>query len=182
MPPLPGRSCASPSFASAARRRRGWARRATPSRRLRRRRSRSQTAPSPSRGVVYKPPGPGPFPAVLYNHGSAPGMLNSQAFEAVIGPRFAARGWVFFGPYRRGQGLSVQAGPYIGDQLDSGDEERRHSGAGRRDRATARGRSPERPARGARLASQGKLHSPRRYRRGGQFLRRHRDRARRRAA
>ena len=32
------------------------------------------------RGVVYKPPGQGPFPAVLYNHGSAPGMLNSQAF------------------------------------------------------------------------------------------------------
>ena len=70
------------------------------------------------RGVVYKPTGPGPFPAVLYNHGSAPGMVNSQAFDA-IGPRFAARGWVFFGPYRRGQGLSVQAGPYIGDQLDA---------------------------------------------------------------
>jgi carboxymethylenebutenolidase len=70
------------------------------------------------RGVVYKPAGPGPFPAVLYNHGSAPGMLNSQAFEA-IGPRFAARGWVFFGPYRRGQGLSAQAGPYIVDQLEA---------------------------------------------------------------
>jgi len=70
------------------------------------------------RGVVYKPAGPGPFPAVLYNHGSAPGMLNSQAFDA-IGPRFAARGWVFFGPYRRGQGLSMQAGPYMGDQLDA---------------------------------------------------------------
>lgn len=70
------------------------------------------------RGVLYKPTGPGPFPAVLYNHGSAPGMLNSQAFEA-IGPRFAAHGWVFFAPYRRGQGLSVHAGPYIGDQLDA---------------------------------------------------------------
>src|SRR6185503_16194611 len=23
------------------------------------------------RGVLYRPPGPGPFPAVLYNHGSA---------------------------------------------------------------------------------------------------------------
>jgi dipeptidyl aminopeptidase/acylaminoacyl peptidase len=68
------------------------------------------------RGVVYKPSGPGPFPAVLYNHGSAPGMLSSEAFEA-IGPRFAARGWVFFGPYRRGQGLSAQAGPYVVDQL-----------------------------------------------------------------
>lgn len=68
------------------------------------------------RGVLYKPAGAGPFPAVLYNHGSAPGMLSSQAFEA-IGPRFAARGWVFFAPYRRGQGLSAAAGPYIGDQI-----------------------------------------------------------------
>src|SRR4051812_27195364 len=70
------------------------------------------------RGVVYKPAGPGPFPAVLYNHGSAPGMLSSQSFEA-IGPLFAARGWVFFGPYRRGQGLSASAGPFIRDQLDA---------------------------------------------------------------
>ena len=30
---------------------------------------------------------------------------------------FASHGWVFFGPYRRGQGLSASAGPYIGDQI-----------------------------------------------------------------
>ncbi len=69
-------------------------------------------------GVLYRPSGTGRFPAVLYNHGSAPGMLNNQAFEA-IGPRFAARGWVFFAPYRRGQGLSASAGPYIGDQIEA---------------------------------------------------------------
>jgi dienelactone hydrolase len=51
-------------------------------------------------GVVFKPEGAGPFPAVVYNHGSAPGMLSKDAFEA-LGPAFAARGWVFFGPYRR---------------------------------------------------------------------------------
>ena len=67
-------------------------------------------------GVLYKPKGAGPFPAVVYNHGSAPGMLSSEAFEA-IGPLFASRGWVFFGPYRRGQGLSASAGPYIGDEI-----------------------------------------------------------------
>jgi carboxymethylenebutenolidase len=70
------------------------------------------------RGALYKPTGAGPFPAVLFNHGSAPGMLNSQAFEA-MGPLFAARGWVFFAPYRRGQGLSASAGPYISDQIDA---------------------------------------------------------------
>src|SRR6185437_6493631 len=53
--------------------------------------------------VVYRPKGPGSFPAIVYNHGSAPGMLSRQAFEA-LGPVFASHGWVFFGPYRRGQG------------------------------------------------------------------------------
>jgi len=67
-------------------------------------------------GVLYKPEGPGPFPAVLYNHGSAPGMQNQQAFE-ILGPLFAGRGWVFFAPYRRGQGLSASAGPYIVDAI-----------------------------------------------------------------
>lgn len=66
--------------------------------------------------VLYRPIGPGPFPAVLYNHGSAPGMLNNQAFE-MLGPLFAGRGWAFFAPYRRGQGLSAAAGPYIGDEI-----------------------------------------------------------------
>src|SRR6202521_5653786 len=67
-------------------------------------------------GAVFKPEGAGPFPAVVYNHGSAPGMLSKDAFEA-LGPIFAAHGWVFFGPYRRGQGLSASAGPYIGDEI-----------------------------------------------------------------
>jgi hypothetical protein len=68
------------------------------------------------RGVLYKPDGPGPFPGLIYNHGSAPGMLNQQAFDA-LGPLFASRGWVFFAPYRRGQGLSAAAGPFIGDEI-----------------------------------------------------------------
>jgi carboxymethylenebutenolidase len=79
-------------------------------------------------GVLYKPDGAGPFPALLYNHGSAPGMLSAQAFEA-LGPAFARRGWVFFGPYRRGQGLSAAAGPYIGDEIDAAEKSRGKSGA-----------------------------------------------------
>jgi carboxymethylenebutenolidase len=67
-------------------------------------------------GALYKPPGKGPFPAVLYNHGSAAGMLSKEAFDA-LGPVFASRGWIFFGPYRRGQGLSASAGPFIGGQI-----------------------------------------------------------------
>src|ERR1700724_104658 len=67
-------------------------------------------------GILFKPEGTGPFPAVVYNHGSAPGMLSEQAFAA-LGPVFADHGWVFFGPYRRGQGRSASAGPYIGDEI-----------------------------------------------------------------
>ena len=68
------------------------------------------------RGVVYKPPGPGPFPAVLYNHGSA---KETSAVSDALGPLFAARGWVFFMPSRRGQGLSATVGPFIGDVIDA---------------------------------------------------------------
>src|SRR3989442_14401701 len=67
-------------------------------------------------GVLYKPEGTGPFPAVIYNHGSAPGMMSEQVFSA-LGPVLASHGWVFFGPYRRGQGLSASAGPYSSDQV-----------------------------------------------------------------
>jgi dienelactone hydrolase len=67
-------------------------------------------------GVTHKPAGPGPFPAVLYNHGSAPGMVPAQAADA-LGPVFSARGWLFFMPFRRGQGLSADAGPYIMNEI-----------------------------------------------------------------
>src|SRR5476649_2378191 len=67
-------------------------------------------------GELFKPEGNGPFPVVLYNHGSAPGMLNSEA-SRLIGPLFVSKGWAFFMPYRRGQGLSSNAGPYIGDMI-----------------------------------------------------------------
>jgi carboxymethylenebutenolidase len=75
------------------------------------------------RGVLFKPEGDGPFPAMLYNHGAAYGMLSSQAFEA-IGPRFVEHGWVFFAPYRRGQGLSADAGPYVVEAIGDAQVER----------------------------------------------------------
>jgi len=68
------------------------------------------------RGVLYKPKGAGPFPAVIYNHGSA---KETSAVSDALGPLFAERGWVFFMPSRRGQGLSASAGPFIGDLINS---------------------------------------------------------------
>jgi dienelactone hydrolase len=67
-------------------------------------------------GVVHRPAGTAPFPALLYNHGSAPGMEPAQAANA-LGPVFAAHGWLFFMPFRRGQALSADAGPYIMDEI-----------------------------------------------------------------
>ena len=67
-------------------------------------------------GVLYRPAGTGPFPVILWNHGSASGMLSQQAFDS-MGPVFAGQGWVYLAPWRRGQGLSASAGPYIGDEI-----------------------------------------------------------------
>jgi carboxymethylenebutenolidase len=62
-------------------------------------------------GRLFVPDGPGPFPAILWNHGSEknPGYLPQLARP------FVAAGYVFFAPFRRGQGTSP--GPYIVEQL-----------------------------------------------------------------
>lgn len=64
------------------------------------------------KGFVWKPSGDGPFPALLWNHGSgkSPGSLDTVA------PYFVSKGYVFFVPHRRGQGSSP--GPYIMYQLN----------------------------------------------------------------
>ncbi len=68
------------------------------------------------RGVVYKPAGRGPFPAIMYSHGS--GSDYTKQADA-LGRFYAANGFAFFMPYRRGSGLSRDASPYILDVLDS---------------------------------------------------------------
>jgi len=75
-------------------------------------------AGSALRGALYLPRGAGPFPVLLYAHGSAPGAANDAAFEA-IAPAFTSRGWAVFAPYRRGQGLSRDAGPYVMDAIEA---------------------------------------------------------------
>jgi len=65
------------------------------------------------KGFVWKPSGDGPFPALLWNHGSekSPGSVDTVA------PYFVSKGYVFFVPHRRGQGRSP--GPYIMDELNA---------------------------------------------------------------
>ena len=63
-------------------------------------------------GFLYRPEGRGPFPAVLWNHGSErrPGWLPEVA------PQFLSRGYVFFIAHRRGHGRSP--GDYVMDLLE----------------------------------------------------------------
>lgn len=57
--------------------------------------------------LLWRPEGRGPFPAVLFNHGSGP---RSKSDGNVLGPLFARHGYVFLFVYRHGQGLSVGQG------------------------------------------------------------------------
>jgi carboxymethylenebutenolidase len=63
-------------------------------------------------GVLYKPSGRGPFPALIWNHGSekAPGV--GPQFDTVASI-FVPAGYVVFAPVRRGHGYSE--GKYIVD-------------------------------------------------------------------
>jgi carboxymethylenebutenolidase len=64
------------------------------------------------RGYLYKPQGAGPFPAIIWNHGSE--KLPGQQPELA---RFYTKlGFVFFLPHRHGQGRSP--GAYIQDLIE----------------------------------------------------------------
>ncbi|MGO9275381.1 MAG: alpha/beta hydrolase family protein [Terriglobia bacterium] len=63
-------------------------------------------------GFLWKPAGNGPFPGVLWNHGSEK-LPGSQPALAGF---HTAHSYVFFVPHRRGQGRSP--GDYIQDQIE----------------------------------------------------------------
>src|SRR5215831_17439651 len=54
-------------------------------------------------GFLYRPLGNGPFPAILYNHGSE----QNPSWKPALGEFFSSRGYVFFVPHRRGHGRSL---------------------------------------------------------------------------
>jgi dienelactone hydrolase len=89
------------------------------------------------KGFLWKPNGPGPFPAVLFNHGSGgadadhtAGLPITEAAEK-LAPLFLKHGYAFFYLFRRGQGLSADQGPFMQDILQReeatrGKEARQH--------------------------------------------------------
>jgi carboxymethylenebutenolidase len=63
-------------------------------------------------GFLFKPQGTGPFPAVVWNHGSEKNPGASLQFDSVAGV-FVPHGYVVFAPTRRGHGRSD--GEYVTD-------------------------------------------------------------------
>jgi dipeptidyl aminopeptidase/acylaminoacyl peptidase len=75
------------------------------------------------KGYFWKPAGTGPYPAVLFNHGSGgtdpmqtAGTPMSVAAETLASV-FLKHGYAFFYPCRRGHGLSADQGSFIQDAL-----------------------------------------------------------------
>jgi carboxymethylenebutenolidase len=66
-------------------------------------------------GVLYRPQGRGPFPALIWNHGSEKTPGAGPQFDSVASI-FVPAGYVVFAPVRRGHGYSK--GRYIGDVID----------------------------------------------------------------
>jgi len=75
------------------------------------------------KGYLWKPAGAGPFPAVLFNHGSGgadadhtAGMPITQAANS-LAPFFVTHGYAFLYPFRRGHGPSASQAPFMQDVL-----------------------------------------------------------------
>jgi carboxymethylenebutenolidase len=89
------------------------------------------------KGFLWKPNGPGPFPAVLFNHGSGgadadhtAGLPITEAAEN-LAPLFLKHDYAFLYLFRRGQGLSADQSPFMQDILQreettKGKEARQH--------------------------------------------------------
>jgi dienelactone hydrolase len=89
------------------------------------------------KAFLWKPSGPGPFPAVLFCHGSGgidadhtAGLTMREAAEKIAAP-FLKHGYAFLYLCRRGQGLSADQGGFMQDILKreeatKGKEARQH--------------------------------------------------------
>lgn len=70
------------------------------------------------KGYFWKPAGPGPFPAILFNHGSGADDPQHTAGRTMaeagsdLAQVFLRHGYAFFYLCRRGQGLSADQGPF----------------------------------------------------------------------
>jgi dienelactone hydrolase len=82
------------------------------------------------KAYFWKPAGSGPFPAVLFNHGSGgadpdhtAGMPITQSAN-ILAPFFIKHGYAFLYPFRRGHGASASQAPFMQDVLRREEESR----------------------------------------------------------
>jgi carboxymethylenebutenolidase len=70
------------------------------------------------RGFLYRPKGPGPFPVMIWNHGSERGLSKDGRpnTRPQLGALYTAAGYVLFLPFRHGQGGSP--GEYHVDAME----------------------------------------------------------------
>ena len=71
-------------------------------------------------GLVWRPAGRGPFPAILFSHGSGLRVDSAVALARAhaVGPIFAKHGYVCLYLFRRGYGLSAGHGESLKDALE----------------------------------------------------------------
>jgi carboxymethylenebutenolidase len=74
--------------------------------------------------LLWRPQGRGPFPAILFNHGSGrtpeerERLGPDEAQADTLGPVFARHGYVFLFLFRHGVGLSAREGMGAGEQMN----------------------------------------------------------------
>src|SRR5215467_1346730 len=89
------------------------------------------------KAYLWKPAGPGPFPAVFFSHGSGgnaaditAGMQITES-ASILAPFFIKHGYALLYPFRRGYGPSADQAPFMQDVLgreekEKGREARQH--------------------------------------------------------
>lgn len=80
-------------------------------------------------GALWKPQGSGPFPTVIYNHGSEKRVAlfaAQQGGYGNLGPFYVSQGFAFLIPLRRGhefglnkQAIALSEGQYFNDRVDA---------------------------------------------------------------
>ena len=83
------------------------------------------------KGLLWRPAGHGPFPTIIFCHGSyrdTDKIYNPVQQISSLGPVFASRGFIYFGLFRRGIGLSAGQGVNSADLMDNAFKERGQEG------------------------------------------------------
>lgn len=79
------------------------------------------------KGLLWRPAGHGPFPTVIFCHGSYGGsdtIHNPEHDASLLGPLFAGKGYIFLVLFRRGVGLSRAQGVNSSEIINNAFKER----------------------------------------------------------